>query len=271
MPHSHEELRTAAFDVLSGRVAFTYAPNQYAHLKIGVATTILERQGPIDQGRHCAYPQDAALEPEDADMFLEVFWDLFRQGIITLGLNDANPEFPFFHLTALGKRVVEGEDAYFVHDVSGYEKRIVKEIPKIDPVTLLYLKEALQAFRSGCVLSSTVMLGVATEHTFLLLIEAIDRGTSHQATFASISKERTILQKVNKFRHILELQTKALPLELKEDLDTHFSGILSIIRNFRNQSGHPSGKIIDREQAYILLQLFPPYCKKMYQLMDFYG
>ena len=56
---------------------------------------------------------------------------------------------------------------------------------------------------------------------------------------------------------------------MKEDLDTNFSGILSIIRNFRNQSGHPSGKIIDREQAYILLQLFPPYCKKMYQLMDF--
>jgi len=58
---------------------------------------------------------------------------------------------------------------------------------------------------------------------------------------------------------------------VKEDLDTNFSGILSIIRNFRNQSGHPSGKIIDREQAYILLQLFPPYCKKMYQLMDFYA
>ncbi|MFL6597469.1 MAG: hypothetical protein ACJ8KF_05835, partial [Chthoniobacterales bacterium] len=33
------------------------------------------------------------------------------------------------------------------------------------------------------------------------------------------------------------------------------------------QSGHPSGKIIDREQAYILLQLFPRYCKKMYQLI----
>src|ERR1039458_6502233 len=162
-------------------------------------------------------------------MLLEVFWDLFRQGIITLGLGDANPEFPWFHLTALGKGVVEGEDAHFVHDVSGYEKRIVKEIPKIDPVTLLYLKEALQAFRSGCVLSSTVMLGVATGHTFLLLIEAIDRSTSHQATFTSISKERTILQKVNKFRHILEQQMKSLPPELKEDLDTHFSGILSII------------------------------------------
>ena len=107
---------------------------------------------------------------------------MFRQGIITLGLNDSNPEFPWFHLTALGEPVVAGEDAYFVHDVSGYEKRIVKEIPKIDSVTLLYLKEALQTFRAGCVLSATVMLAVATEHTFLLLIEAIERNTTHQAT-----------------------------------------------------------------------------------------
>src|ERR1035438_4602865 len=271
MPHSHEELRTAAFDVLSGRVAFTYAPNQYAHLKIGVATTILERQGPIDQGRHCAYPQDAALEPEDADMFLEVFWDLFRQGIITLGLNDANPEFPFFHLTALGKRVVEGEDAYFVHDVSGYEKRIVKEIPKIDPVTLLYLKEALQAFRSGCVLSSTVMLGVATEHTFLLLIEVIEKNAAHAEIFAPIAKDRPLLSKVNRFRQILDRHQALLTKEVKEDLDTNFAGILSIIRNFRNDSGHPSGKIIDREQAFVLLELFPAYARKMYQLMDLFG
>ena len=115
------------------------------------------------------------------------------------------------------------------------------------------------------------MLGVATEHTFLLWIEAIERSTTHQATFESASKQRTILQKVNKFRHILEQQAKTLSPEVKEDLDTNFSGILSIIRNFRNQSGHPSGKIIDREQAYILLQLFPRYCKKMYQLMDFYA
>ena len=33
----------------------------------------------------------------------------------------------------------------------------------------------------------------------------------------------------------------------------------------------PTGKIIDREQSYVLLQLFIPYCKKMYQLMDHYS
>ena len=115
------------------------------------------------------------------------------------------------------------------------------------------------------------MLGVATEHTFLLLIEKIEQNPSHSAIFANVANERTILQKVNKFKNILDPQVRTLPADLREDLDTHFAGILSIIRTFRNQSGHPTGKIMDREQAYVLLQLFIPYCKKMYQLRAYYS
>jgi hypothetical protein len=47
-------------------------------------------------------------------------------------------------------------------------------------------------------------------------------------------------------------------------MPSRFGAILAVIRNFRNESGHPSGKIIEREQAYVLLS----YCKKVYQLRD---
>jgi len=211
------------------------------------------------------------LSANDRGRFLEVFWTLFREGIITLGLNDADREFPFFRVTEFGGRIVAHQQAYFFHDVSSYERLLRSEIPAIDDTTLLYLKEAMQSFRTGCILASTVMLGVATEHTFLLLVETIERSVAHSATFASVATERTILQKVNKFKNILDQQTRNLPPDVKEDLDTHFAGILSIIRTFRNQSGHPTGKIVDREQAYVLLQLFIPYCKKMYRLMTHYA
>jgi hypothetical protein len=151
------------------------------------------------------------------------------------------------------------------------ENVVRSEVPNIDEVTLLYLKEAMQSFRSGCILAATVMLGVATEHTFLLLLEEIEQNAAHSAKFANVTRERTILQKVNKLKSILDEESRKLPSNVKEDLDTHFAGILSIIRTFRNQSGHPTGKIVDREQAYVLLQLFIPYCKKMYQLMTYYG
>lgn len=192
MAHSYEELRTAVFDVLSGRTRTSFAPNQYQHLKIGVGQALQDRG--LEPARPpMPYPADTALDSADANIFMELFWDLFRQGIISLGMDDANPEFPWFHVTPLGQRILAGENPYFVHDVSGYETRIRREIPKIDSTTLIYMKEALQDFRSGCVLSATVMLGVAAEHTFQLLVEVIEKNPAHAKVFEAVSKERTLL------------------------------------------------------------------------------
>jgi hypothetical protein len=111
------------------------------------------------------------------------------------------------------------------------------------------------------------MLGVATEHTFLKLLDVATANPTQGSLFNSVAKERSILPKLNKFKKVLDASMNLLPWDVKEDLDTNFSGIVSMIRNFRNESGHPSGKIISREQTYILLHLFIPCCKKMYQLM----
>jgi hypothetical protein len=267
MDHSYEELRAAALDVLAGREKVPYEPSQYEHLSIGVAEAFLRREEPDAALPHSRRP--AHLSGADRELFLEVFWELFRQGIITLGLNDSNREFPFCRLSRLGARLIANQDTYFFHDVTTYTKLLKQEIPNIDPVTLLYVQEAMQAFRAGCILSSTVMLGVATEHTFLLLTEAVNQSPTHSKHFAGVAKERTVLQKVNKFRHLLDQQLKTLPPDIKEDLETRFAGILSVIRTFRNQAGHPTGHIPDREQTYVLLNLFVPYCRKMYELRDY--
>jgi hypothetical protein len=162
----------------------------------------------MQAGHHGAqYP----LDRQDSEIYLEVFWDLFRQGIITLGLNDANRNFPHIRPTELGRRIAASQAAYFFHDVFSYERQIRTEVPDVNDVTLLYLKEAMQAFRSGCILSATVMLGVATEHTFLLLLEVIEKRSHHQKIYASVFQEKTILQKLNKFRNILEQHVKTLP------------------------------------------------------------
>jgi len=271
MDHSYEEIRSASLDILAGRENASCGFSQYENLMIGVAGVFQQREGPSQQeGPRILSGGETQLSRADREVFLEVFWGLFREGVITLGLDDANREFPFFRVSGFGRRLLKGGDAYFFHDVSSYEKAIRSQVPTVDPVTLVYLKEAMQAFRSSCILSATVMLGVATEHTLLLLIETIENNPQHSPTYASVGKERTILQKLNKFKSILDQNAKALPAHVKEDLDTRFVGILSNIRNFRNQSGHPTGVIIDREQAYVLLQLFIPYCRKMYQLMDYF-
>jgi len=265
MSYSYEEIRATALDILSGRETTSYRPYHYVHLRLGVAE-VLSRRHPQATIQAGSQPK---LDRPDSDIFLEVFWDLFRQGIITLGVDDSNPNFPFCRISQLGRRILEGQNPYLFHDVSTYEALIRESVPEIDSVTLTYLQEAMQAFKAGCILSSTVMLGVATEHTFNLLVEEVDKKDPFKTTFASVSRQKTILQKVNKFKNILDQNLKLFPPEIKEDLDTYFAGILSVIRNFRNQSGHPTGRVVGREQAYVLLQLFIPYCQKIYDLRKF--
>ena len=266
MDHSYEEIRSVALDLLAGREKVNLALSQYEHLKMSVAA-VLEKRG---ETARSSYGNRVNLSPGDSELFREIFWDLFRQGIITLGCDDSNRQFPWFCVSSFGTRLLAGGNAYFFHDVLSYEQAIKAAVPEINKTTSLYLKEAMQAFRSGCILSATVMLGVATEHTFLSLLDTIESSPSHATYYAPVFTERTILNKVNKFKNKLDQKVKDLPSEVKEDLDTNFAGILAVIRNFRNQSGHPTGKIIDRGQAYVLLQLFIPYCKKLHQLIHYF-
>lgn len=269
MDYSYEEIRQVVFDILSGRETGRHTEHigQFNDLEIAVAKTFPARQG---AHRNDSSMQQARLSPESAEHFREVFWDLILQQIIVPGLDSMNPNLPFFKVTSRGKKYLEQGETYFFHDALTYEKRIKERIPDIDELTLIYLKEAMQAFRSGCVLSASVMLGVASEREFLMLIENLEASPKWQGDFKRVSKERHILGKFNSFRKAIEPLRSKLPSELNEDLDTTLSGVLAIIRTHRNESGHPTGKIINREQCFVLLQLFIPYAKKLHELDDFF-
>ena len=143
MAHSYEEIRKVAIELLAGHERPNYSLTQYEHFRLSIGGVFARREGREINS------QDAQLDSEDNELFLEVFWDLFRQGIITLGLNNSSREFPWFRVTRLGERILQNQSGYFFHDVSSYESVIKSEIPPINETTLLYLKEAMQAFRSG--------------------------------------------------------------------------------------------------------------------------
>lgn len=270
MDHTYEEVRSIVIDLLAGRERSLHMADetrQYNTLRTAVADVLERREDRSpDDRHHCP-----SLPANDWAVFHEVFWDLFRQGIITPGINDSSLEFPHFSVSQFGRKILENENTYFFHDLSTYTTLMKSNVPDINDTTLLYLQEAMQSFKSGCMLAATVMLGVASEHSFLLLLESAHANSTYGSNFANAAKQRTILQKFRKFKAALDQHVMAdLPSEIKEDLDIDFAGILSVIRTFRNESGHPTGKILEREQAYVLLQMFVPYCKKIYQLIDFF-
>lgn len=267
MDHNYEELRAVVVEIISGTEKVGLSPNQYVHLISGVAEVLHRRENQPQQGIQ-SQPQ---LSSADRELVGEIFWDLFLQRIITLGSDTSTPAFPWFRVTSQGKRILDGQNPYIFHDVSSYSELIQANVPNINDTTLLYLLEAMQSFRSGCLLAATVMLGVASEHSFLLLVEAAEANATHGSHFSTVGSQRAMLQKFRKFRAALEQHVQSsLPSDLKEDLDVQFDGILSVIRTFRNDAGHPSGKIMEREQVYVLLQMFIPYCKKLYGLIEFF-
>jgi len=269
MSHSYEEIRDATFKVISEDTGPKSSLEQYNHLKIKVGEA-LDKYDKIPPKPPTTFRADNALSRDDSEILREVFWDLFRQGIVTLGKDEANNSFPFFKVTSWGKKAVCENDCYFITDTTFFEKRIRKEIPKIDDISILYLKESFQVFRSGCLISPAVTLGVAAEHIFELLLNQLESSTKYASKFKNVFKERSILGKINKFKAIVTPDKALFPQDIRESFDTQFLGIQSMIRIYRNESGHPTGKFIDREQAFVNLRLFIPFGKMVHSLMDQY-
>ena len=93
--HSYEEIRAVILDVISGKEKVSYDPNQYGHIECGVAEVLAKREG-ISRSNGIINSGNYPISSSDKNLVLEIFWSLFREGIITLGLDSANREFPFF-------------------------------------------------------------------------------------------------------------------------------------------------------------------------------
>src|SRR2546430_15756761 len=118
MDQSFEEIRSAALDLLAGREQISHDLNQYERLLVEISEFFDRRDGTAQNRGHFSTAGSGRLSNADRELFLEVFWTLFREGIITLGLNDSNREFPFFRLTEFGRRIIAHQQAYFFHDVA---------------------------------------------------------------------------------------------------------------------------------------------------------
>ncbi|MGY4169906.1 hypothetical protein ACVIM8_003979 [Bradyrhizobium sp. USDA 4529] len=263
--HSYEELRDVVMDVLHQQIS---GNNQYLALVENVARVINERENPgINLGTGMAYQgATAALHPHDRDKLLEIFWDLFRQGVITLGLNDNNPQWPWFRLSRFGASDAARQPFRF-HDTTSYIAMVSNAVPDLLPASEMYLEEAVAAFYSGCFLAATVMLGVAAEAEFLRLIDVANKNAKIGKSFDKATKERFIRSKIEAFRKGLDLHLKSLSDAAKEDLDINLNAVQSILRIARNGAGHPSGAAPpSREQVYINLQIFVPYAVQVARL-----
>ncbi len=210
----------------------------------------------------------------DQSVLLEVIWSLIVQGILVPGLDDSNQGWPFLRLTQYGERCV-AEDRILPHDPDGYLKEFQSAIPNADPTIVEYLTESLQCYIHGLYRAGAVMLGGASEKAVLLLVEAYSNSignlTTKQRFESDSQKAQSIFRKYELFDKQFAAIKPRMPKVLTESIDSLLRGVFDLIRNSRNDAGHPaSGALVDRDVLYSHLRLFVPYCQRIYGLIGWF-
>jgi len=213
------------------------------------------------------------MPSEDREKTRQIVWEFILQGILAIGLDELNPNFPFVSITEYGKRVLESGQT-LPYDPDGYLRKLRTEIPDLDPLIEMYLSESLQAYLKGLMFSSAVMLGVASEKAFLILLESFTNAltsTPKKQRFQKLQRSIGTKKKFDQIKKEILAIRRTLPPKLSEDLESQFDGIFNLIRVTRNDAGHPTGRQIERGVQYTHLQLFILYCQRIYGLVDYFN
>ena len=214
------------------------------------------------------------MPKEDREKVREIINDFVIEGILGWGIDELNPGPPFLKVTRYGKKCIDKQSPQ-PYDPDGYLEYLKSEIPDIDDIILMYISESLHAYLRGLMLSSTVMLGGASEKAFLLLFESYTNALLNPEKKKKFTARLTapIKRKIDMLRQEFEILKKdnQIPKELADDLEIQLDGICNFIRNCRNDVGHPSGRKIDRSLAYANLRLFVPYCRRIYDLIEYFS
>lgn len=262
--HSYEELRELIISILLN--APENGVNRFEKLLERTSLELFKQDAHEDEQNRFSYGAAIQLRPKDAELVLEIVWDLFRQGIVTIGLNPANPGWPWLRLSRFGECALQ-QGLYQFHNKAAFMKTLRSETLDISPDVALYLREAVAAFYTDCLLSTCVMLSVAAESEFLRLLAAAKNNRTYGKHFSQIGDGLSIRAKIMRFGEAIKPILTALPVSATCELGDALNMMQTIIRTARNNSSDPSGAHPpSRDQVYVYLQLFIPFAEQLMRL-----
>jgi len=262
--HSYEELRdVVAYILLNAR---TNGVDTFDRLLEHAAVALSKTNGGRQSRQYFAHGAATQLHPGDSDGVLEIVWDLFRQGILTLGLNASNPGWPWLRLSRFGERALQ-QSPYRFQDSVGFMKRLHAEVTDLSPDAVIYLEEALAAFYADCLLSTCVLLAIAAEIEFLRLLEVAKSSAAYGKHFARIGDGLYVRTKMTRFQEAIKPALGFLAKSATEDLENNLNVMHSLISIARNESGRsPGSSPPTRDEVYVYLRLFIPFARQLMRL-----
>lgn len=183
----------------------------------------------------------------------------------------------FLGINNVGMLPVQTEELEFEHKHIVLEKdsifanfiKFVIDNPNLSELQKQYLFEACECGDKNNLLSATVMLGASAEILLLELCEAYKKYLDNQGdTTATDAFERKVVNARCAHDRLTEFLKRANSNAVLfqrlgfEDINLNFS-FLDIIRQTRNDSGHPTGNTITLEQFKMLLSNYQHFLPKI--------
>ena len=267
---SYEELRAITLDVLKDT-----KQTQTLSILHDVEQLALKRGFYKDQPTYSFGGSDDHKMPvNERENVRLIINEFLIEGILSWGINEHNPNPPFLKVTRYGEECLK-HGMPQPYDPDGYLKYLKSEIPTLDDIIFTYMAESLNAYLKGLPFSSTVMLGCASEKAFLILsdsfINSISDPAKKQTIENNIKGKFSVKRQFDEFRKYFTQIKPQLPRSISDDIEIQLDGVFNFIRNCRNDVGHPTGRAIDKSLAFNNLRLFVPYCKKIYEVIDFFN
>lgn len=208
----------------------------------------------------------------------DVVWDLIVEGILRPGRGTDKLELPALHVTDYGKAALA--DATTPYDPDGFLKALTEAVPAADPEIVAYIGEAAKTLRSSCLLSSTFMIGLASEKLLLMMVDALAMALNPADSTQFITDVKgnwMIKHKYDVFKRWSDtklkpaMKAKGALKQLMNQFDDGFNLIAPYFRDLRNTAGHPSATTFTRDRVLSHLILFPSYLRSMYKVIDWMG
>lgn len=200
---------------------------------------------------------------------MEALWGLTADQLVFLDPEGQGKDNWRWKLTERGRNATS-EGVWEPSDPEGFMDRFRRENPDADDVMLMYYEEALRSYAAQCYLATSVMLGVAAERAFnLMASDYVDSGIAGADKMAQeIERPRSNYSSHwDEFRKRIEPIRKTIPDDLADMLT--LDAVADLIRLTRNDSGHPSGRAVDRDTARVHLIMAASYFGKMRKLGEY--
>ena len=233
-------------------------PDQYLGFKRQTATVLRERGLPV-------IGDGADLRRIDNQRFREILWKLINSGILVPGKDSSNENWPFLSITEIGRDYLDkgGPDVYDPEGYVGRRPGTRSTRSRRDTSGRRLLRSMLT-----CQTPLPSCLAQRLSNVILVVAEAIAQSDEDAARDIERLRDGPALRLLRRVSSYLEEHGDQLSRRLREQREATFGSVASIIRVARNDGGHPALDVVDRDQALLLLRIFPNFRNWAYDVMS---